>query len=342
MALTSTTGVFVQAAIFGPWFKRWCARNALPGNQPGELALGGRLEKMVLHKMIPLEQLDQDWRTSVLTRDDGDAIVWARHAGSVGDALQQMWASVYEALLFSGTLAWSSSCGVRSTSIMTRRLCTPPERSQDLGRVHPAWRDAGVCVRLPEQHLGEDGRLWLGAYRDRKATWRQEVANVLRHISRSGKTLVLLTSYDDVQAIAEELIDVPGVCSSQRGDPVDIGANQLSTHGNWCWLATGAAWTGLDLDYPLTRLAIGTLPLPDPTAMRLLACPQDAVFDAVSRMRQGIGRLVRGAQSPVQQREIMVLDGRVNDTTAVWRHICQPFLQVLGEDFETHQRFTKT
>lgn len=328
-AVAGLSGEFFPAASLGPRFLRWCqASDVLAAG--GEVLLTDRMRQVAARRLR-----SGDGAAISVVGSLSHPLVWVRDAGSVAAALGAIWQKVRQAALFSGTLTWSSAAGVATTSLMARRLAIPAARHQDLGRVRAGWRDEGVQVLLPDLRQGQDGRVWLGAYRDRVETWRAEVAAVLSAMPRDRKTLVLLTSYADVEGVTQLLRGVAGVTSSAPGEPVEAALSRLAREDSWCWIATGAAWTGMDSSVPLQRLVIGKLPLPTPE--QLQAGTQDAVFDAVSRFRQGIGRLVRGAGG--SQLEVVLLDGRINDTSARWRRVCQPFLQVLGEDFDDHLRF---
>lgn len=334
-SIGSLAGNFFPASALGKLVLRWCDQQTLPGTDAEEIEVTGRMRELIIHRLVPEKDWKLSWRASIITRQDSEPLVWIRHANSVGEVFARLWKHTARAILFSGTMSWLSAAGVRSTHHLARRLGIPPDRLQDLGRVRPEWRDDGVTVLRPKRHTTDNAKMWLGAYRGREEQWWPEVASALITLrKRPGKSLVLVNSYSDIDGIRSAMGRVAGVVTSQRGDGVDVGLKALAKKSSWCWLATGAAWTGMDATVELQRVVIVKLPLPDPHAMRLLAHPHDAVFDAVSRFRQGIGRLVRTAGR--QGLEIIVLDGRINDPSPRWRSICQPFMQVLGDEFEQH------
>ncbi len=334
-AMASLAGTFFPASALGQWVQRWCDQQTLPGTEDEEIEVAGRMRELIIHRLVPKQEWRHAWRASIITRQGSEPLVWVRHANSVSEVLQRMWSRTARAVLFSGTLSWLSASGLRSTHHLARRLEIPAGRIQDMGRVRPAWRDEGVTVLRPARHTASDKKMWLGAYRGREEQWWPEVASALLAIrKRPGKSLILLNSYADVEGIRAAMGRVAGVVTSKKGESVSEGLKALARKGAWCWLATGAAWTGMDTSIDLQRVVVVKLPLPDPHAMRLLAHPHDAVFDAVCRFRQGVGRLVRS--SGREGLEIIVLDGRINDPSARWKSICQPFMQILGDDFEHH------
>lgn len=340
-AVMSVSGSFMPLAAFGPWLTRWYERSGFAIGEVGEVELGGRLLSAVVAKMAPagMDGSDDDWRASIVCDEGAQPLVWLRHGRSAQHALEELWQNVGRAWLFSGTLGVSGADGQRSTLQISRRLQIPMERRQDLGRVRAAWRDQNVCVRLPEGGVAGDGKQWLGAYRDRKPTWWAEVAHELGRQDASLKTLVLLNSYEDILGIHALLTNPGDFVASDRETSFEVSRDTFIDGHAWCWLATGSAWTGMDLLGKVSRVVVASLPLPDPQSLQLVAKVEDAVFDAVSRFKQGLGRLVRAAEGG--PREIVVLDGRINDRTRTWRRICQPFLQVLGEEFELHERFSR-
>lgn len=339
-AVMSVAGRFLPIGALGPWLVHWNDRHGLPSGTVGEVELPEKLLATIIKKMAPgQDELADDWRASIVCDERALPLVWLRHGQSAHGALQDLWDSVGRAWLFSGTLGTSAADGSRSIRQMVRRLALPAHRAQDLGRVRAPWRDKGVRVLLPAAVSAEDGRPWLSAYRDRKSTWWAEVAQELVHLDRRLKTLVLMTSYADIEAVHALLGSAHGMAASARDVPFEVTRAEFTQGESWAWLATGSAWAGMDLGGHVQRLVIATLPLPDPQALQLVAQVEDAVFDAVSRFKQGIGRAVRDASGA--EREIVVMDGRINDRSRAWRAICQPFMQVLGEEFELHQTFTR-
>ena len=337
-AVMSVAGSFLPIEAMGPWLVHWNERHGLPAGTVGEVDLPRGLLETIIKKMAPsLEGQATDWRASIVCDERSQPLVWLRHSQSALAALETLWKGVEQAWLFSGTLATSGADGGRSVRQMVRRLGLPAQRAQDLGRVRAPWRDKGVRVLLPAMVAGEDGQAWLGAYRDRKAIWHKEVAQTLSSLDRKLKTLVLMTSYADIKAVHALLGSAHGIVASSPDIAFEASRAQFAEEGAWVWLATGSAWAGMDLGSGVQRLIIASLPLPDPQTLTLAAHVEDAVFDAVCRFKQGIGRAVRDDQG--LEREIWVMDGRINDRSRAWRSICHPFLQVLGEDYEVHGTF---
>lgn len=92
----------------------------------------------------------------------------------------------------------------------------------------------------------------------------------------------------------------------------------------------------MDMPVPISRLAVSKLPLLHPEAMGEDVLPEQAIHDCVNRFRQGLGRMVRA--EGYSERELALLDGRVNESSPWWSGVCHPYMQVLAEDYEDFGR----
>lgn len=162
--------------------------------------------------------------------------------------------------------------------------------------------------------------------------WHAQLAVGLRKIADSarGGSLVLLTSYDDVNALA-------GLIASDLGDRLIVQVRDRrfealarefrAKHAKGMrpvLLGLGSAWTGVDLvdaDVPpeedtlLTDLVVARLPinLNQSATMRSRVDHQGLypmINECLLTLKQGLGRLIRRAG--VQDRHIWLLDGRVH------------------------------
>lgn len=341
-AVMATAGQFWPIASMGERFESWC--RASLGLQEGvaqEVLLKGRMRQAVLTKA----GLDASEATQVsayaVVQADGGMGVCVREAGSAERALQGLWQQCSGALLLSATQSMTSSAGVRSTRLLAERLCIPAKRLHDLGRIKAPWRDSNVIVKMPMAVTAGDGQLWLSPHAKRKDAWFEEVAEVMARWSGepNKKTLLLATSYEDVAGISEacKRRGIKGVVASSKKTDIQELQQALATPQIWCWIATGAAWTGMDLGVPLSRLVIARLPLQQPDDEAEIQDLAQLRFDCVNRLRQGVGRLVRGKSDA--ERELVLLDGRINERSRWWRGVVQPYMQVFAEDYEEHERF---
>lgn len=165
--------------------------------------------------------------------------------------------------------------------------------------------------------------------------WAENVAAVVRKAAADAKggMLVLTTGFQRLEAIADELKrvlqpeDLGRVLTHTRHTGVSVQADEfrrLAVRGmRPIWLATGAAWTGLDLsdknaapqdDFLLTDLVIPAVPFglerstTHASRMRSMGFAAEIV-EVQRRLRQGLGRLVR--RDGLKSRRIWVLDGRL-------------------------------
>ena len=334
-AIRSRSGEWAPASGFGAWFNDWCMAQMLVAGQSADIPLAGRMRALVIKRM----KAQTEAQVAVAMDASGELGISIRTSEQVQDAFDTLWRGVTEALLLSATLTTTSYSGYASHRLMAKRLRIPAARVQFLGRVKAPWRDAGVTVLLPSRHVTQED--WLCPHAARKETWAEEVAQTIQHMNQDLKTLMLLTSYADVQAVALALKaqKVKGVIADERGVGREHMLRAFAQKQTWCWLATGSAWTGFDSPVPMQRLALAKLPLPAPAATRDLESLTLSQMDSVFRFRQGLGRLVRSAEQGVEK-EVVVLDGRINGGSW-WRGICQPYLQVLSEDYEVHKRFVQ-
>jgi ATP-dependent DNA helicase DinG len=168
------------------------------------------------------------------------------------------------------------------------------------------------------------------AYAQARQAWVERVAAIIAQAAETavGGTLVLCGSYDDVDGFAAALdTRLAGrlVVQARRAfsrTERDFRA-RASAGQRPVWLATGTAWTGLDLsagrnipperDRLLTDVVIPRLPYGTDHS-RIFARRVERYFQAAHaamafHLRQGVGRLIR--RGGVRDRRLWVLDGRI-------------------------------
>ena len=247
----------------------------------------------------------------------------------------ELWASCAAAGLLSGTLYLPNADGRLSSGFLRMKLLVPRERAHEINPVHPAWNHTIPTVHLPNAAAARR-LLYPGSADDAQGAtevekWHCSIAEHLQKISHTaaGGTLVLCCSYLDVRALGELLEGhLPGRLLASRGSgSLRILGEEFVRHGREgarpVWLATGSAWTGLDLgdradsdpakDFVLSDLVITRIPFGFNKTAVHLARTKRLGFDvecmeAALRLKQGLGRLIRRAG--VSQRRIWVLDGR--------------------------------
>lgn len=168
-------------------------------------------------------------------------------------------------------------------------------------------------------------------------TWCANQAKVIAKHNKSckGGTLVLCTSYAQMRTLSKALVD-HGIDKDRivenSGRLVDDQKEYTRLYHNRqrpLWLALGPAWTGIDLieralmtglavdarrDNLLTDLIITRIPLGLNHTLsmdtRIAYNYMSIAYDALLRLKQGLGRLIRRAG--LLNRRILILDGRMS------------------------------
>lgn len=206
-----------------------------------------------------------------------------------------------------------------------------PEALMDAGR--PWLRPPSRLDKLPPEAQQIAEKRWLG-----------EVANAIAriHSDAAGGVLVLMTSYAAVETLTALLPpDIRKTLVAATPDlSLSVQRHRYLAHVHHgrkpVWLAVGAAWTGLDVgghqpwkalygaeipeteDNVVTDLVIPRIPFgTNRTMTHLTRLERNStvpweILDAVFRIKQGMGRLVRRGGLPANRR-IFILDGRIND-----------------------------
>ena len=252
---------------------------------------------------------------------------------SVASQLASIWSKATDgAVLASATLYTPSSTGDLRCEYLRTILNAPQGRTvMAMPVIDPS------IYRIPTMHIPSKAtavRLRPPAELPKDA-WFQAIADTLvEHVlpASSGGTMLLCTSYADIDGIAAQLkarsLDRT-VVAMERGRSFSISRGdftQAALNGERpILLALGPAWTGVDLSMPdlpaeddrlLTALVISKLPvgLNDSNTMlsRIKRMGMHAVTqEALLTLKQGLGRLIR--RSGVQDRHLWLLDGRVYD-----------------------------
>lgn len=297
---------------------------------------------------------------------------------SVARYLDFFWRGIKAGCAVSATLYLPVSKSEVSPHYIASVLAVPPDKMMTMSPQSPFWTRAPVTVYTPEKTPPDRSldRMWLQPLqrsRRLKLTiaeqekwekkWKNELADALVRIVRGAKggTLVLLTSYQDAADIAQMMVSNNAslekrlivasrdlAIRQQRERFLDVAVKNEKP----IWLATGAAWTGLDInvkeieakkDFILTDLVLAKLPFgTNNTSTHHARLERNNAWSRMAEMyataikaKQGIGRLVR--KEGVSDRRLFVLDSRIHDPSM--RGYVQPVLDML-ENYPNHEKFT--
>ena len=281
---------------------------------------------------------------------------------SVAHYLRHLWDSCGSAALMSATLYVPTARGDTSFYI-TKILSLPADRVSQTAAEHPAWITSTPALMLPDKAAASLLTPPTGPSISPQAlaTWIDQVGLVVRHVASSaaGGTLVLLSGYERLdllaKAISAELGERLVIQRPNKGVArCDAEFRALAQRGlQPVWLATGGAWTGLDLrdkavpddqaqkDTLLTDLVIPNIPLglsggTTHAARREAFLPVEGMATALL-FRQGLGRLIR--RSGLRDRRIWMLDARLLTFDSLRSgSIYSPCLMML-ERFSRRERF---
>lgn len=274
--------------------------------------------------------------------------------GSVASLLSRLWARVgvlSGGAALSATLYLPRQNGVPTADpMLLYRMAIPrsllePEPFPGGHRHVPKWVFEPVTLHRIAVAVGSSARHPLCPPKDSQdervmSGWAQALAPELieRTLSAArGGTLVLNTSYLSVQVLARALLETDAslerrLIVADQATPFEFQRRRYmelaeSGHGP-VWLATGRAWTGLDLSMPqrpplqdlaLTDLVITRLPfnlnrtltqrvrVAEPGGWKL--SEQEMLF----ALRQGAGRLVR--RQGLHDRHLWLYDPRAFDAS---------------------------
>jgi Rad3-related DNA helicase len=267
---------------------------------------------------------------------------------SIRRFFEEFWASIDRAALISATLYLPREMADMSYGLIQTTTHLPPSRIRALPPVVPAWLYQ-VDLHMPAPQVsGEFAPPQESDYADAQlydaalSEWIARVAGTIAdvHQGARGGVLVLLTSYETIDALAERLAPLVGdaLVAQRRGGFRVALKDYVARYRDGVrplWLATGPAWTGLDLsakaaledagitpeqDFLCTDLLIPRVPFGTEQssshrarAETLRSAERDR---AAFQFRQGLGRLMR--VQGVLDRHLWVLDGRIHDRQRRW------------------------
>lgn len=251
------------------------------------------------------------------------------------------WATTPCVMLTSGTLLYIGATGATPTPLL-RELAIDLARSSVTQPVHPSWIYNTPTLLQPDKAIfhkfippsgGDEAQPEAMAY------WLSEVAKVvaLAASDAAGGTLVLLSGYERLAGLAvairshqqsSHMASRLIVQNRHQGAAACIGQFKTAARAGLkpIWLATGSAWTGLDLaddhlsddraaeDILLTDLIMPNVPFGLIRTTTHVARVKRTGFGSEAivtqrQFRQGLGRGVR--REGLKYRRLWVLDGRL-------------------------------
>jgi Rad3-related DNA helicase len=245
-----------------------------------------------------------------------------------------LWDSCESACLISGTLYVCEKPGHFSSRFIRLKLCIPSDRVLEAKPFIAPWIYNSPTLYIPEPDHAQ-AFSYPGESRESPLElekWFTTIANSISIVAKeaAGGTLVLCNSYADTEAIGSRLNSLKQhLIIQSRDDSVkaltSLFKKTARASGRPIWLATGPAWTGLDLrdelatdacdDRILTDLVITRSPMGrNRTAAHLARVArlgfEQELLDAAFTLRQGLGRLIR--RENLEDRRIWFLDGRIH------------------------------
>lgn len=225
--------------------------------------------------------------------------------------------SCRSAALLSATL-YSGDEDVPHDHIM-RQLALPPERVRARDAIISDWQVKPVILHLPDEASAQKlNPTMLG--------WSASLTSLIARAASdvTAGTLVLFTSKATIDEVVSLVTDPNNriIVTDDKGatDAVRRFTEAAAAGRRPIWLATGPAWTGVDIpDEALDALVITRLPfgITNPvTQDHLRGSTQtkgdyrDAENDMLKILAQGIGRLVRSRDSD-RRRHLWIADGRI-------------------------------
>jgi len=242
---------------------------------------------------------------------------------SFGRQLDFLFRSCRSAALLSATLY--SHDDDEPHDHVARQLMLPLDRVGLHPPIPSDWQTRDVILHLPEGEMARD-------LDPRRRDWASSLAETiaLAAVDSALGMLVLATSHADIAEVNELLEEDHSdrlIVTDERGvGPAARRFVEAARAGQRpIWLATGPAWTGLDLpEDAIDSLLVTRLPygLSNPVmhehlmgTVRTKLDFRDAETDMIKTLRQGIGRLVRDRDSR-RPRFLWMADGRLDGARA--------------------------
>lgn len=252
---------------------------------------------------------------------------------------ERLWTLVDAAILMSATLytptrdsrraVTSDAAGWYSARHLTQVLALPTGRVRYLAPVRPDWVRANVTAHLtrdPARRPPATQSLQEHEYTHALNGWLDDMAGELLGIAEQARlgTLVLLTAYRDIDGLAQRLAPRLGprlieyAPASRLSAQREAFVNAAVAGERPIWLATGAAWTGINLtaagesqvsDLVIARLPVGLhRSIAQAVHSRGRARFEAKATETYWQTAQGIGRMVRSPKD--KDRHLWVLDAR--------------------------------
>lgn len=240
---------------------------------------------------------------------------------SVLSDLGYLWARSRSAVLMSGTLYIAGEGGY-SDQYMRSRLAIPEKALLPLQPVEAGWARNAITIHIPSESVGPE-LVPVGPSDDHEWLQRIGAASLPAITHAQAGTLILCTSRALIAGLADDLrkrVRADRVLADNYVRLAEQKARFLAmaeAGKRPVWLATGAAWTGLDLpDHTLSDLIVPRLPYrTQPTLMSDIRASKQTTgtflgeqAEMLIALRQGIGRLVRTREA--SGKHLWVIDGR--------------------------------